>query len=326
MSSNKPSRKPYTFQFKGKEFQASDSLFFIIALLCLLPVISSPVALILGFTLASFGFVPTKVNIAAATKKLLAYSIIGLGFGIHLDQAITASTQGFGLIVGSIFFTLIFGWFLTKALRLDQKTGHLIASGTAICGGSAIAAVAPAINARDDQTSLALATVFVLNSIALFIFPAIGHLLEMSQHAFGTWAAIAIHDTSSVVGAAGAYGDEALRTATTIKLARALWIVPIAFLSALLFKGDNKKIGIPYFILFYCLAIVFAHFVPSLESIYSHIFVASKRLLVVCLFLIGSGITIQKLRAAGLKPLLLGVLLWVAIGVGSLSYILLNVA
>jgi uncharacterized integral membrane protein (TIGR00698 family) len=326
MLSNKPLRKPYTFQFRGKEFQASDSLFFIIALLCLLPVISSPVALILGFTLASFGFVPTKLNIAAATKKLLAYSIIGLGFGINLDQAISASTQGFGLIVGSIFFTLTFGWFLTKALHLDQKTGHLIASGTAICGGSAIAAVAPAINARDDQTSLALATVFVLNSIALFIFPAIGHLLEMSQHAFGTWAAIAIHDTSSVVGAAGAYGDEALRTATTIKLARALWIVPIAFLSALLFKGDNKKIGIPYFILFYCLAIVFAHFVPSLENIYDHIFVASKRLLVVCLFLIGSGITIQKLRASGLKPLLLGVLLWVAIGTGSLSYILLNVA
>ncbi|MGF1873082.1 YeiH family protein [Photobacterium indicum] len=326
MSSNKPSRKPHTFQLRGKQLQASDSLFFIIALLCLLPIISSPVALILGFTLASFGFVPTKLNIAAATKKLLAYSIIGLGFGIHLDQAIAASTQGFGLIVGSIFFTLTFGWFLTKALRLEQKTGHLIASGTAICGGSAIAAVAPAINARDDQTSLALATVFVLNSIALFIFPAIGHLLEMSQHAFGTWAAIAIHDTSSVVGAAGAYGDEALRTATTIKLARALWIVPIAFLSALLFKGDNKKIGIPYFILFYCLAIVFAHFVPSLENIYSHIFVASKRLLVVCLFLIGSGITIQKLRASGLKPLLLGVLLWVAIGVGSLSYILLNVA
>lgn len=148
----------------------------------------------------------------------------------------------------------------------------------------------------------------------------------MSQHAFGTWAAIAIHDTSSVVGAAGAYGDEALRTATTIKLARALWIVPIAFLSAFLFKGDNKKIGIPYFILFYCLAIVFAHFVPSLESVYNHIFVASKRLLVLCLFLIGSGITIQKLRAAGLKPLLLGVLLWVAIGTGSLSYILLNIA
>jgi len=307
-----------------KRFQTSDMPFFFVALICLLPIISSPVALILGFSLASLGLVPTRFNTAAATKKLLSYSIIGLGFGIHLEQAIEASKQGLGLIVCSIFFTLIIGWLLTKILRIEQKTGHLIASGTAICGGSAIAAVAPAINARDDQTSLALATVFVLNSVALFIFPAIGHLLEMSQHAFGTWAAIAIHDTSSVVGAAGAYGDEALRTATTLKLARALWIIPIAFISALLFKGDSKKIGIPYFILFYCLAILFAHYVPSLQSVYDQIFMAAKRILVLCLFLIGSGITVQKLRTSGFKSLLLGIMLWLAIGIGSLTYIQLG--
>ncbi|MDX1302793.1 YeiH family protein [Photobacterium sp.] len=304
-----------------KRFQTSDMPFFLVALICLLPIISSPVALILGFSLASLGLVPAQFNIAAVTKKLLSYSIIGLGFGIHLEQAIEASKQGWGLIICSIFFTLIIGWLLTKILRIEQKTGHLIASGTAICGGSAIAAVAPAINARDDQTSLALATVFVLNSVALFVFPAIGHLLEMSQHAFGTWAAIAIHDTSSVVGAAGAYGDEALRTATTLKLARALWIIPVAFLSAFLFKGDSKKIGIPYFILFYCLAILFAHYVPSLQDVYDQIFMAAKRILVLCLFLIGSGITVQKLRTSGFKPLLLGIMLWLAIGIGSLAYI-----
>lgn len=170
------------------------------ALFCLLPFVSSPIALILGFSLASLGLVPTQFNIAAATKKLLSYSIIGLGFGIHLNEAIEANKQGLGLIVCSIFFTLILGWVVTRLMGLDKKTGHLIASGTAICGGSAIAAVAPAINAKDDEISLALATVFVLNAIALFIFPVIGHLLDMSQHAFGTWAAIAIHDTSVLRG------------------------------------------------------------------------------------------------------------------------------
>jgi len=304
-----------------KNARTSDYFFFAVALICLLPFISSPVALILGFTLASLGLVPTHFNLASLTKKLLSYSIIGLGFGIHLDQAIEASKQGLGLIVASIFFTLIIGNLLTKLLKIEQKTGHLIASGTAICGGSAIAAVAPAINARDDQTSLALATVFVLNSVALFVFPALGHLLDMSQHAFGTWAAIAIHDTSSVVGAAGAYGDEALKTATTLKLARALWIIPIAFVSALMFKGDSKKVGVPYFIVFYCVAILFAHFVPDLQSVYDQVFSISKRVLVVCLFLIGSGITVQKLRASGFQPLLLGILLWLSIGMGSLAYI-----
>ncbi len=303
-----------------KNAQTSDYFFFAVALICLLPFISSPVALILGFTLASLGLVPTHFNLASLTKKLLSYSIIGLGFGIHLDQAIEASKQGLGLIVASIFFTLIIGNLLTKLLNIEQKTGHLIASGTAICGGSAIAAVAPAINARDDQTSLALATVFVLNSVALFVFPALGHLLDMSQHAFGTWAAIAIHDTSSVVGgAAGAYGDEALKTATTLKLARALWIIPIAFVSALMFKGDSKKVGVPYFIVFYCVAILFAHFVPDLQSVYDQVFSISKRVLVVCLFLIGSGgITVQKLRASGFQPPLLlgGILLWLSIGMG----------
>ncbi|MGF1723650.1 YeiH family protein [Photobacterium nomapromontoriensis] len=287
-----------------------------------MPFISSPIALVLGFALATVGIVPTQLNLASITKKLLSYSIIGLGFGIHLDQAIEASKQGFGLIITSIFCTLLLGYVLTKALRIEQKTGHLIASGTAICGGSAIAAVAPAINAKDEQISLALATVFVLNAIALFIFPVIGHFFEMSQHAFGTWAAIAIHDTSSVVGAAGAYGDEALKTATTLKLARALWIIPVAFLSALMFKGNSKKIGVPFFIVFYCLAILIAHFLPDFQPAYDAIFTASKRLLVVCLFLIGSSITIGKLRAAGFKPLLLGLLLWVSIGGSSLAYIL----
>lgn len=291
-------------------------------LVCLTPFISSPMALVLGFTLASLGWVPAQWNIVALTKKLLSYSIIGLGFGINLDAAIAASTHNFGLIVGSILFTLILGVLLSRALKFDPITGHLIASGTAICGGSAIAAVAPAINARNDQAATALACVFVLNSIALFLFPVLGHLFNMSQYDFGVWSAIAIHDTSSVVGAASAYGDEALTTATTIKLARALWIIPIALVSAMLFGGDKRKLNLPYFIGFYCLAIGIAHALPQFHSLYEGLFTASKHTLVLCLFLIGSGITVQKMRASGAKPLILGLMLWAAIGVTSLVYIL----
>lgn len=297
-------------------------MFICAGLLCLAPFISSPMALVLGFTLASLGWVPTEWNIASLTKKLLSYSIIGLGFGINLNAAIAASSNNFGLIVGSIFFTLTLGFVLTRALKFDHVTGHLIASGTAICGGSAIAAVAPAINARNDQTATALACVFVLNSVALFLFPTLGHLLNMSQYDFGVWTAIAIHDTSSVVGAASAYGDEALKTATTIKLARALWIIPIALISAMLFGGDKRKFNLPYFIGFYCLAIAVAHWLPQFNAVYDILFMVSKRALVLCLFLIGAGITVQKMRASGPKPLLLGVMLWAAMGIISLVYIM----
>ncbi|MDO6707028.1 YeiH family protein [Photobacterium sp. 1_MG-2023] len=297
-------------------------LFWLCAVACLLPVVNSPVALILGFSLATLGLVPTDFPVAALTKKLLSTAIVGLGFGIQLDVAIEASQSGLGLIIASIVVTLLMGTLLTRWFSLDPKTGHLIASGTAICGGSAIAAVSPAIQANSHQTSLALATVFILNAIALFLFPTIGHLLDLSQHEFGLWAAIAIHDTSSVVGAAGAYGDEALKTATTLKLARALWIIPLAFLSALMFSGKERKITIPLFIVFYCVAILTAHWLPQFSLIYQEIFAFSKRVLVVCLFLIGAGITVQKLRAAGAKPLILGGILWTVISAGSLLAIL----
>lgn len=301
---------------------AATVVFIGFSLLCLTPFISSPIALILGFTLASLGVVPTQFNLASLTKKLLAYSIVGLGFGIQLDAAVEASMANISLILGSIVFTLILGALLTKVLKLDDKLGHMISAGTAICGGSAIAAVSPAIKASSQQTAIALATVFVLNSMALFLFPALGHLLEMSQYHFGIWSAIAIHDTSSVVGAASAYGDEALTVATTIKLARALWIVPLALISAMIFGGDKRKLNIPLFIIFYCVAIATAHYFPQGEALYQQVFALSKRTLVLCLFFIGAGITIQRMREAGAKPLLLGVLLWLSIGTGSLLYIL----
>jgi len=307
---------------KNFTMHKTDIIFIIIGLLCLVPIISSPVALLIGFTLATLGYSPKNINLNTLTKTLLAYSIVGLGFGINLNEAIAATRNGFGIIVISIFSTLLLGYYLTKALSIEHKTGYLISTGTAICGGSAIAAVAPAINAKNDQTSLALVTIFILNSVALFVFPLIGHLFEMEQYAFGVWSAIAIHDTSSVVGAASAYGDEALLTATTLKLARALWIIPIAFISALLFKGNNRKIKIPFFILFYCLAILIAYLLPEFQDLFNTIFNISKRVLVVCLFLIGASISIQQIRESGIKPLLLGIILWGVISISSLTYIL----
>ncbi|MGF1712433.1 putative sulfate exporter family transporter [Vibrio kagoshimensis] len=298
--------------------------FYIAALFCLTPWVSSPTALVIGFLLASLGLVPAHLQIGKLTKKLLAYSIVGLGFGIQFEQALAVTGDGIGLIVVSILGALSVGWILARKMGLEKTTGYLISSGTAICGGSAIAAVAPAIKADDEQIGLALATVFVLNSVALFLFPVIGHALELSQHTFGTWAAIAIHDTSSVVGAASAYGEEALTTATTLKLARALWIIPIAFISALIFRNDQKKITIPYFILFYCAAIFISDVMPQFDAIYQGIFDVSKRALVVCLFLIGCGISIEKLKAAGPKPLMFGVSLWVMISTGSLAWLTLT--
>lgn len=296
-------------------------LFSTLALLCLMPIISSPVALILGFFLASLGLIPKNINLGLITKTLLSVSIVGLGFGIQLEQAIEVSKQSLPLVVGSIIFTLILGFILTKLLRLDDKTGYLIGSGTAICGGSAIAAVAPAIKATAEQMAVALACVFVLNSAALFIFPLIGHYLALSQHDFGLWSAIAIHDTSSVVGAAATYGDQALAVATTTKLARALWIVPVALVSALLFGSKKNSVRIPGFILAYIAAILISYFFPQLSAFYEIVFIFSKRTLVVCLFLIGAGITIEKMRAAGAKPMILAVLLWLAIAICSLMYI-----
>ncbi|MCC4224959.1 putative sulfate exporter family transporter [Vibrio campbellii] len=298
-------------------------------LFCLTPFVSSPIALVIGFLLASFSLVPTELPIASFTKKLLSYSIIGLGFGIHFEQALAVTSDGIGLIIATILGTLVIGMMIAKAIKLERTTAYLIASGTAICGGSAIAAVAPAIKAKDEQIGLALATVFVLNSLALFIFPVIGHAIGLDQHTFGTWAAIAIHDTSSVVGAASAYGEEALTTATTLKLARALWIIPVALVSAVIFSRGNgeegkSKLVIPYFIFWYCAAIAFSDFFPQFEVVYQSIFAIAKQALVVCLFLIGCSISVSKLKSAGAKPLLFGVTLWVLISTTSLGWLLLN--
>ncbi|SJL83431.1 YeiH family protein [Vibrio palustris] len=291
-------------------------------LICFTPAINSPIALILGFLITSFGLVPHNIAVTKITKKLLAYSIVGLGFGIPLQQALTVTANGIGLVMSTIVGTLLLGTIIASWIGLDRKSGHLIASGTAICGGSAIAAVAPAIDAKDEQIGVALGTVFVLNSVALFLFPLIGHALHLDQHTFGTWAAIAIHDTSSVVGAASAYGAEALKTATTLKLARALWIVPVAFVSAWLFRSESKKVTIPYFIIFYCIAIGITALFPQGQTLYHGIFLLSKQALVVCLYLIGCGISVARLKQSGPRPFIFGVILWGLISGSSLLWLL----
>ncbi|MDN3610464.1 YeiH family protein [Vibrio ostreicida] len=299
-------------------------LFWLAGAFCLTPYVTSPTALIIGFLLASLGLVPTQLNLTKVTKKLLACSIVGLGFGIQFNEALAVTSDGMGLVVTSIFATLLIGWWAAKAIGLNPTIGYLISSGTAICGGSAIAAVSPAIKANDQQIGLSLATVFVLNSVALFVFPVIGHALNLDQYTFGTWAAIAIHDTSSVVGAASAYGEEALTTATTLKLARALWIIPVTLLSAFLFRSENKKVTLPYFIVFYCVAIAVSDLLPQFDVIYQGIFQLAKQALVVCLFLIGCGISVEKLKSAGPKPLLFGIGLWLLISSASLGWLILS--
>ena len=218
------------------------------------------------------------------------------------------------------------GYLIGKWLKIDQKTSYLLSAGTAICGGSAIAAVSPLIKADDKQMSVSLGTVFILNSIALFLFPWIGELLHLSQAQFGLWVAIAIHDTSSVVGAAGKYGQEALQVATTIKLERALWIIPLAIFTTFIFKSEGKKINIPYFIFYFILAMIVGTYLlkqwPEMHQVTDVLIFLAKKGLTLTLFLIGAGLSKESIKAIGVKPFIQGIALWVLISSLSLLVIL----
>lgn len=286
------------------------------------PIISPPVALLIGLVIANlFGHPFIHLN-HKATSILLQVSVVGLGFGMNLHSAIEAGKDGFLFTVVSIFSTLILGFFIGKWMGIDKKISHLISCGTAICGGSAIAAIAPVVKSNENQTSVGLGVIFILNSVALFLFPAIGQWLSLSQHDFGLWCAIAIHDTSSVVGAANKYGAEALQIATTVKLARALWIIPIAVGSTYLFKNGKSKVKIPYFIFLFILALIVNTYVSSVAEVAPYFVDIAKLGLTITLFLIGAGLNISKLKEVGVKPLLQGVLLWAFIGTTSLLVIL----
>jgi len=294
------------------------SLFILALVVCTIPFMNPPLALLLGFIIAQTIENPFEKYSHKATNWLLKSSIVLLGFGMNLHKAFDAGKTGFIFTIFSIGITLLAGWLLGRKLGVDKKTSFLISSGTAICGGSAIAAVSPIVQANEKEMSVSLGTVFILNSIALLIFPIIGHLLHMSEHQFGLWAAVAIHDTSSVVGAASKYGDEALQVATTVKLARALYIIPLSLLTAYFYKSGNSKISIPYFIGLFLIAMVIGTYVPEYTSTYSTLVMIAKKGLTITLFLIGSGLSIKKLRSVGVKPLIQGISLWIFISLLSL--------
>ncbi|MFX1704147.1 putative sulfate exporter family transporter [Chitinophaga sp. CC14] len=293
-------------------------IFLTAAAITLLPVVTPPVALLLGFALAQTSGNPFTTVTPRITHWLLQLSIIGMGFGMNVHSALKAGSEGFLFTITAIAGTLLTGAVLGKLLGIDKKTAHLISCGTAICGGSAIAAIAPVMKAGEKQVSVALGIIFLLNALALFIFPAVGHGLHLSQQQFGLWSAIAIHDTSSVIGAANKYGEEALQIATTVKLSRALWIVPVAFITTLLFKTDTGNIRIPWFIAVFIAAMLLNTWVPLFQQAGPFLVKSAKTGLSLTLFLIGTNLSREALRGIGRKPLIHGVILWVLISAGTL--------
>ncbi len=299
----------------------SRNLFFVGLIVAASGFVSPPIALAGGLI---FGFAfahPFHLEARTLSKFLLQASVIGLGFGMDLNQVIHVGRSGFVYTAISISFALLLGWGLGRILKVKKGTSFLISAGTAICGGSAIAAIAPITDAGEEEIAVSLGTVFVLNSIALLTFPAIGVLLHMTQTQFGLWSALAIHDTSSVVGATAKFGALALAVGTTVKLARALWIVPISMGTAMARKS-SANIQWPWFILFFCLAAVGNTYVHAFQPAYpilKHLGVIG---LTVTLYLIGTGLSKKTLQQVGVRPLLQGVILWIVVAAGSLSLIL----
>jgi len=279
--------------------------------------LSPPAALAVGL---AFGLIfrhPFEKESARFARFLLQISVVGLGFGMNLDEVIRAGRRGFFYTLLSIGFALILGMALGTLLGVERTSAYLISTGTAICGGSAIAALGPISGATDEQMAVSLGAVFVLNALALLIFPVVGTALRLTQTQFGLWAALAIHDTSSVVGAAAKYGVEALQVATTVKLARALWIVPLSIATAAI-KGAKAKIQWPWFIGFFCLAALCKTYLPAGAARYAIFSKLARMGLTVTLYLIGSGISIATLKQVGHRPLLQGVILWLLVCVASL--------
>ncbi|UOQ78420.1 putative sulfate exporter family transporter [Hymenobacter sp. 5516J-16] len=323
-----PPLAPSAGQEKTRPAWVARAVFGVLLVFCLTPWASPPLALALGLVLAQTVGNPFLAQTRKLTPKLLQYSVIGLGFGMNAHAAVQAGQEGVLFTVASIAGTLALGYGLGRWLGLGRHVTHLISCGTAICGGSAIAAVGPVLKAKEEEMSVALATVFVLNAVALFAFPAIGHALAMTQNQFGLWCAIAIHDTSSVVGAATAYGDQALQVATTVKLARALWIIPVSVGTALLFKQKGVKIKVPYFILGFIGAMLLNTYLPALQAggawqeVGPLLVQLAKMGLTVTLFFIGAGLSMQAVKSVGPKPFVLGVALWLLISTVSLYVIL----
>lgn len=292
-------------------------------------VITAPIALFLGLMFAIvFGTPYPKFN-KKLSKYLLQASVVGLGFGMNLQKSLQSGAEGMVFTIVSVIGVMIIGIWLGRMMKIETKASYLISSGTAICGGSAIAAVGGVLKANEKAMAVSLGVIFILNAIALFIFPPLGHLFNMSDAQFGTWAAIAIHDTSSVVGAGAAYSPEACELATLIKCTRALWIIPLAFFTMWYFRKDIKggegkaKVSIPWFILLFVVAMVINTYTPAdwtllTATIYPGIVAIAKQALVAVLFAIGASLSLKVIREVGAKPLLQAILLWIVIGVSSL--------
>lgn len=281
------------------------------------------VALLAGIALAVTLGSPFPVFAKKVSKYLLQASVVGLGFGMNLYSAVESGKDGMLFTIVSVVGVMVIGTLLGRVFRLSRNNSYLISSGTAICGGSAIAAVAPIIDGDDNETTMSMVTVFVLNAVALLIFPAIGHLLGLSQEQFGTWAAIAIHDTSSVVGAGAAYGEEALQIATTVKLTRALWIIPMAIATTFIFRKKGKKISIPWFIFLFIAAMLANTYLGIPEKVSAAIAGGAKHALGATLFLIGCGLSLQSVKKTGVRPFLLGISLWAVISLSSLAVVMM---
>ena len=283
-----------------------------------------PVVLFLGLAFALVCGQPYPAFNKKMSKQLLQYSVVGLGFGMNVEAALASGKDGMMFTVISVFGTLLVGWLVGRLLlKVDKNTSYLISSGTAICGGSAIAAVGPVIKAKDSEMSVALGTVFILNAVALFIFPPIGRYLGLDDVQFGTWAAIAIHDTSSVVGAGAAYSEAALEVATTIKLTRALWIIPVALVTCILFRSKDKKIKVPWFILWFVVAmLVNTYLLDAVPQVGKTINGIARKSLTLTMFFIGASLSPAVLRQVGVKPLLQGVILWGLVSAVTLAVVL----
>lgn len=293
---------------------------------------SAPVALFLGLAFAFiFGIPHPKFN-KKFSKLLLQASVVGLGFGMNLQKSLQSGAEGMAFTIVSVVGVMIVGIILGKYMKVDGRTSYLISSGTAICGGSAIAAVGGVMKAKENEMAVSLGVIFILNAIALFIFPPLGRWFGLTQQQFGTWAAIAIHDTSSVVGAGAAYGTEACELATLIKCTRALWIIPLAFFTMWYYRGEKggegkAKVSIPWFILLFVVAMIINTYTPAaiegvMRPVYSGIVVAAKQCLVAVLFAIGASLSLKVIRQVGVRPLVEALTLWMFIGAGSLFVIM----
>jgi uncharacterized integral membrane protein (TIGR00698 family) len=308
-------------QLKSNLLKISFVILFIISLW---PGVDTAIALAAGIAFSLISSNPFPRLVSKLSKIFLQISVVGLGFGIGINQVIAEGKHSIIYTVIGITFTIVIGNLIGKKLKVNSNTSQLISFGTAICGGSAIAAMAPVLKAKNEEIAVSLATVFTLNSIALLVFPFVGHLLHLSQPSFGLWAALAIHDTSSVVGAAATYGTVALAIGTTVKLTRALWITPLV-LGYAYFRKSDQKTKIPLFIIGFIAAAILRSMLPNMQVVWDTISFGSRRLLVATLFLIGSGLTKEVLKKVGLRPMIQGITLWLIVSTGVLLLIITNV-